>query len=271
MAERVTVFVSYSHQDAGWLARLQIHLRPLKGLLDLWDDTRLAAGDDWRTQITGAIERARAAVLLISADFLASDFVTREELPPLLAKARAEGALIIPVILKPCRFERHPELAMFQAANSPGSPLSGLAETESERVFVRVAERIEEALRTPESAEVPPIPPEPAPPGTDDLFEALRTATLCLHVLAHLRDDPSRQGHSVSDLFEALGAASRKGLVDALRRLQDESWIDRERSGNRTVWRITSAGERQMERLSALTRAPLRLPGTDPTGRSTRV
>lgn len=263
MAERVTVFVSYSHQDAAWLARLQVHLRPLGDRLDLWDDTRLAAGDDWHGQITGAINRARVAVLLVSADFLASDFVTREELPRLLGKAREEGALIIPVIVKPCRFLRHPELATFQAANSPAAPLSGLPETESERVFMRISERIEEALDT-----EPGPGSHPAAPvaDADALFPWLRSATLCLHVLSHLAGAGQHRECSVSELYDTLGATSRKGLVEALRVLQQAGWIERRRTEDHTVWSTTPAGERQLLRLAALTRAPLRVPGSDSGG-----
>ncbi len=260
MAERVTVFVSYSHQDAEWLARLQVHLRPLAARLEVWDDTRLAIGDQWRRHITGAIDRARAAVLLVSADFLASDFVTREELPPLLAKAREDGALILPVIVKPCRFERHPELAVFQAANSPSKPLSGLPETESERVFVRVAERIEQVFATPTPISKP-APPQaverPAFPH-DTLPEALRTATMCLHVLTHLsRDDSSTP--TLSELYGVLGATSRKGVVTTLQLLQHEGWVKKERTGKKTVWRITSEGLRQRARLASMTQVELRL------------
>lgn len=77
MSQRTTVFVSYSHRDSRWLERLQVHLRPIarRGDLALWDDTRIAAGERWRPAIRAAIARAAASVLLISADFLASDFI----------------------------------------------------------------------------------------------------------------------------------------------------------------------------------------------------
>ena len=60
----MTVFVSYSHRDKQWLDRLQVHLRPLArgGDLELWDDTRLDPGDQWRVAIRGAIEQAAAWV-----------------------------------------------------------------------------------------------------------------------------------------------------------------------------------------------------------------
>ena len=62
-----TVFISYSHKDEEWKDRLVTHLNVLKqeGILDLWDDRRIEAGDDWKPEIENAINRAAIAVLLI--------------------------------------------------------------------------------------------------------------------------------------------------------------------------------------------------------------
>ena len=63
-----TVFISYSHKDEAWKERLVTQLRVLQmeGLLDVWDDRRIEAGDDWYPEIQKAIERAALAILLIS-------------------------------------------------------------------------------------------------------------------------------------------------------------------------------------------------------------
>src|SRR5919206_406000 len=92
---RTKVFISYSHADKDWLERLKRHLKPLvrEGRLDYWDDTHIRPGDDWRQEIRTALDTAQAAVLLISADFFASDFIDENELPPLLAAGQAMGAI----------------------------------------------------------------------------------------------------------------------------------------------------------------------------------
>ena len=104
------VFVSYSHRDKKWLQRLQVHLKPLvrAGDIDLWDDTRIRPGADWKAQIDRALASARVAVLLVSADFLASDFIQDQELPVLLEAAERRGTRILPVILSHSLFTGSP-------------------------------------------------------------------------------------------------------------------------------------------------------------------
>ncbi len=149
--ERTQVFISYSHQDKHWLERLQVHLKPLerKGLLERWDDTRIKPGMRWREEIKQALASTKVAVLLVSADFLASDFITEHELPPLLHTAEQEGAIILPVIVGYCLFEKEPDLAQFQAANAPDQPLNALDEAEQEKCLLLVAEAIEDAVLEP--------------------------------------------------------------------------------------------------------------------------
>ena len=139
------VFVSYSHKDVEFLNRLLVHLRPLEfeGLIDLWVDTKIKAGEKWKVAIENALEHSRVAILLISADFLASTFIVENELPPLLANAELEGTKIIPVIVKPCRFTRDKHLSVFQAINNPTSPIANLSDGKREEIYDKVAEAVE--------------------------------------------------------------------------------------------------------------------------------
>jgi hypothetical protein len=147
-AIRTKVFISYSHADREWLERLKRHLQPLvrRGYLDYWDDTHIRPRDDWKQEIRIALDSAQVAMLLISADFFASEFINEAELPPLLEAAKAKGVRILPVILSACRFARDPSLARFQAINSPDKPLNKMHPAAQEEVLDRLAQVIESTV-----------------------------------------------------------------------------------------------------------------------------
>jgi len=141
---RQNVFISYSHKDRHWLNRLKIHLKPLEKSfkVDIWEDTLIRPGSKWREEIQKALDSAKVAILLISADFLASDFIASNELPPLLKAAENEGAIILPVIAKPSLFNYINDLSQFKAVNAPSESLISLPEGKQEEVFVKVAETL---------------------------------------------------------------------------------------------------------------------------------
>ena len=145
---RTKVFISYSHADKEWLDRLRRHLKPLvrEGNLDCWDDTHIRPGDDWKQEIRNALDTAQVAVLLISANFFASDFIDETELPPLLDAAKAKGVCILPVILSASQFDWNSSLARFQAVNPPNRPLARMSPADQEDVFNYLAQTIRAAF-----------------------------------------------------------------------------------------------------------------------------
>lgn len=146
---RKMVFISYSHDDVEWLKRVQKHLKPLqrKGLIDPWTDTRIEAGSKWKREIKNAIASARVAILLISASYLASEFIMEDELPPLLVAAENEGTRVLPLIIKPCGFLSEEQLSRFQAINDPAIPLLGQSEYDQEEALVRLSEAVADAFQ----------------------------------------------------------------------------------------------------------------------------
>ena len=112
------IFISYSHKDEAWKNELQEHLKVLRhhGNITIWDDRQIVSGDDWYPAIQSAIENARVAILLVSRDFLNSDFVSREEIPPLLERRKAGGLKVMPLIVRPCSWQSVPWLARLQGA-----------------------------------------------------------------------------------------------------------------------------------------------------------
>ena len=123
------VFISYSHKDEAWKDRLVSHLRVLEyeGALDVWDDRRIEAGDNWREEIETALNAATVAILIISKDFLTSPFIREQELTRILA-GRNEGRLkVIPLIAEPCAWQQVGVLQGIQARPKDGRPLSAVA------------------------------------------------------------------------------------------------------------------------------------------------
>ncbi len=161
------VFISYSHRDTAWLDRLKIHFRPLvrRTSIDLWDDSRISPGKAWHKEIAGALARADVAILLVSADFLASDFIVNNELPPLLHRAARGGLLIVPMIVSPCLFSEHEELSRYQCANNPQRPLSGMSLTDAEAAFVSLGRSVDQYFRSLDTSSRPGgFPETPAVP-----------------------------------------------------------------------------------------------------------
>jgi predicted nucleotide-binding protein len=84
--QRNRVFISYSHEDKEFLQAFRVQLKPWenKNLLELWSDKRIELSQDWHQEIQQALEATAVAVLLVSPDFLASDYIRDHELPLLL-------------------------------------------------------------------------------------------------------------------------------------------------------------------------------------------
>ena len=142
------VFVSYAHADQPFLDELHTHLRPfLKGAdFELWDDTQIAAGEQWRSRIETALSHAGAALLLVSAKFLSSEFIDRHELPPLLEAARKRGLRILWVPVSASAYDET-EIAGFQALHDPRTPLDQLQQAERNAAWVRICRQVADALK----------------------------------------------------------------------------------------------------------------------------
>ncbi len=143
-----SVFISYSHVDEDWKKRFQTQLDVLdmEGILDVWEDRRIAAGDDWRSEIERAIQEADVAVLLISADFLTSDFIRFEEVGPFLARRHKDGMRVIPILIRPCPWRKVDWLSAIQMRSADGRVVSAGNDHEIDVDFASIAEEISDLL-----------------------------------------------------------------------------------------------------------------------------
>jgi hypothetical protein len=143
---RNKVFVSYSHLDKDYLIDIQRHFKPFLSKIDFWDDTKIQPGQKWKEEIRKAIKETKVAILLISTDFLGSEFIASDELPPLLKAAEEDGAVILSIILKPCLFEEFPELNQYQAMNPPSRTILKMNYEEKEELYVNVVRQTKRIL-----------------------------------------------------------------------------------------------------------------------------
>jgi len=167
--DKPTVFISYSHKDEIWKDRLRPHLSALE--LDerivVWDDRKIDVGDRWYPEIEAAIKRARIAVCLISADYLASSFCVKEEIPVLLQRREKEGVLILPVLIRPCFWEKTEWLSEIQMLPRDGKSVAAHFKDDWDTIFTDVAKLIFEVIDN--ASYQPPAPPAPAWPPPEKL------------------------------------------------------------------------------------------------------
>ena len=140
------VFLSYSHRDRRWADRLLTHLRAIADNVDVWSDSEIKVGASLHDEIKQAISTADVAILLVTADYLASEFIVTEELPTLLDSAAQGRTLILPVMISPTFLDPASPLVRYQFVNDLHRPVSALRSSEQDQVFTEVARVIQKRL-----------------------------------------------------------------------------------------------------------------------------
>jgi DNA-binding response OmpR family regulator len=144
---RNQVFISYSHKDHDWLEKLRIHLEPLRRnrKISIWSDAQIEAGTNWCEEIQKALNSAKVAVLLVSPNFLASNFIAENELPQLLKMAEEDGLVIYCVAISASLY-KETKIEKYQFANAPGRPLDTMTNAKQNTELVRICELIKNAV-----------------------------------------------------------------------------------------------------------------------------
>lgn len=105
-----SVFISYSHHDRAFCQELETHLANLKRqhIISSWYDGDISPGTDWKSQIIEHLNTDQIILLLISADFMASDFCYSLEMTQAIARHDANQARVLPIILRPTDWKGAP-------------------------------------------------------------------------------------------------------------------------------------------------------------------
>jgi len=170
------VFVSYAHEDEKLKDELLKHLRVLQrqGVIETWHDRLIAAGTTFDGEIREQLESSALVLLLVSPDFLASDYCWTEEMTRALELERA-----LPVILRPCAWQDAP-FAHLTAAPTDGKPVTSWKNRDE--AFFDVVKHIKRAVAGAPSASAPSItnlpPRNPNFTGRKDLLARLHSALM---------------------------------------------------------------------------------------------
>ena len=145
------IFISYSHKDERWKNEIVKQLRVLEveQKLSVWDDRKITGGGDWYSEIEQEINTCDVALLLISADFLISDFIRGHEVPKLLDRRRSEGLRLIPIIIWECSWKSVSWLKDIEARPIDGKAISSLTKPKQVSALVDLAqELLQQSLQT---------------------------------------------------------------------------------------------------------------------------
>ncbi|RZP20266.1 MAG: toll/interleukin-1 receptor domain-containing protein [Erythrobacter sp.] len=153
-------FISYSHRDAEALDRLHTHLKPLvrEGQIETWFDRDILAGDELDADITEQLETCELVLLIVSPDFLASDYCVEREMQRALQRHDASEARVVPIIIEPCDWTSSP-LRKLKAVPKDGKPVSEWTnENNAYLDVVQELRRILEAGVMPKAQTAPHVP-----------------------------------------------------------------------------------------------------------------
>ncbi|RJQ49513.1 MAG: TIR domain-containing protein [Nitrospiraceae bacterium] len=145
-ATTAKIVISYSHKDEKWVEELKIMLAPVKSI-EVWYDKLIKPGDEWRKVIKGKFDSTNIAVLFVSKDFIASEFIQENELPPLIKAANQKNVTIFWVLVNKCQYDEVEGIEPLQAAHNIAEPLIGLSEPKLNDVMNEITDKIKQSAK----------------------------------------------------------------------------------------------------------------------------
>lgn len=140
------LFMSYAHKDDEIRKELTAHLSPLRhqGLIVEWNDRLISPGSDWEKEISVNLERSDLVILLISADFLNSNYCMGVEMKRALSLHTSGLNRVVPVIARPSLWQNMP-FSKLQVLPREGLPITKWSDRDS--AYLSVVEGIELAAQ----------------------------------------------------------------------------------------------------------------------------
>lgn len=119
------VFISYSHKDDTEKEQLVSQLKVLEKSehIELWTDDKIEGGATWDEEVKKKITQASVVILLVSANFLTSDYILNEEVPNFLKRRQKEGLTVFPIIAKSCAWDTVDWLVKMNVKPKNGTPI----------------------------------------------------------------------------------------------------------------------------------------------------
>ena len=149
----IEVFFSYTHADQKLRDKLANQLSALQneGVIQQWHDRKILAGANWSDEINAHLNNAQIILLLVSADFIASDYCYKKETARALERHNNGEAQVIPIILRPCDWTHLP-IGQLQALPTDAKPVTSWSN--QDKAFLNIAKcirKIVAKLRTEQS------------------------------------------------------------------------------------------------------------------------
>ena len=138
-----SIFISYAHEDRKWVEELNKFIVPWirNKRIKLWEDSKISIGSKWKDEINYALDEANVAVLLVTKDFLNSQFIVNYELPIVFDRVENNRLKLIWIAIGYSSYKAS-KLKEYQSANDPEKPIEDLRKTERDKIFTDIAEKI---------------------------------------------------------------------------------------------------------------------------------
>jgi hypothetical protein len=210
MGKSIHIFCCYTHTDKEFLEALKKHLQPLlrRGLIHLWSDTDIGPGMQWETEIDAHLEMADVILLLVSADFVNSDYCYSNELRKAMDLHFAGKARVVPIILRPVHWSMT-DFGKLQALPTHAIPIASASWRTQDEAYLDIVEGIRQIAEELVNNDRAPSQFSSLSTGKDFFSQALVSTAIATGNV------PPIISHAIQ-LLDSLDKAERKTAIDTL-------------------------------------------------------